>query len=421
MREVEVTRENLFEHLKERGFVYQLTNEEAVKKLCNGNPITVYSGYDPTADSLHIGHFFSLLMLRKFQQAGHRVIVLLGGATAMIGDPSGRNDMRNMVTSDFVQNNYERIRATIGKAVDLEGENKAIIVNNATWMKGYDYVDFMRDVGTHFNVAHMLASESCQSRMKAGGLTFFEMGYMLIQAYDFVYLNKNYDCVLQIGGSDQWGNIVAGTELGRKLNFLEGKDDPLSFQALTSPLLTDHNGKKMGKTSKGALWISKEKTTPYEFYQYFINVDDKDVVKLLKLFTNYYVEDIEDLAKKDIREAKRLMAYEITKLIHGEKDANDAVEASKALFGNGLDLSNAPRVEVSKEELQKGIRVLEIAIRASIVPSFSEGRRLVSQGAVSLNDEKIADPNLNFNLEDFAEGYAILKKGKKNLVKVDLV
>ena len=196
MREVKVTRENLFEHLKERGFVYQTTNEEEVKKLCNGEPITVYSGYDPTADSLHIGHFFSLLMLRKFQQAGHRVIVLLGGATAMIGDPSGRNDMRDMVSKDFVANNYEKIRATIGKAVDLDGENKSIIVNNAEWMRGYDYVDFMRDVGTHFNVAHMLASESCQSRMKACGLTFFEMGYMHILSYYFVYLNRNYDCKL---------------------------------------------------------------------------------------------------------------------------------------------------------------------------------------------------------------------------------
>lgn len=421
MREVKITRENLFEHLKERGFVYQTTNEEEVRKLCNGDPITVYSGYDPTADSLHIGHFFSLLMLRKFQQAGHRVIVLLGGATAMIGDPSGRNDMRNMISNEFVKDNYEKIRATIGKAVELEGENKAIIVNNADWMDGYSYINFMRDIGTHFNVAHMLASESCQSRMKAGGLTFFEMGYMLIQAYDFVYLNRNYNCVLQIGGSDQWGNVVAGTELGRKLNFLEGKDDPLSFQALTSPLLTDHNGKKMGKTSKGALWISKEKTSPYEFYQYFLNVDDKDVVKLLKLFTNYYVEDIEELAKKDIREAKRLMAYEITKLIHGEKDANEAVEASKALFGGGTDLSNAPSVQVTKQEVEGGIRVLEAAIRASIVPSFSEGRRLVMQGAISLNDEKITNPNEVFKFEEFADGYAILKKGKKNLVKVDLV
>ncbi len=421
MREVKVTRENLFEHLKERGFVYQTTNEEEVKKLCNGEPITLYSGYDPTADSLHIGHFFSLLMLRKFQQAGHRVIVLLGGATAMIGDPSGRNDMRNMVSKDFVTNNYEKIRATIGKAVDLEGENKAIIVNNAEWMRGYDYVDFMRDVGTHFNVAHMLASESCQSRMKAGGLTFFEMGYMLIQAYDFVYLNRHYDCRLQIGGSDQWGNIVAGTELGRKLNFLAGNDDPHTFQALTSPLLTDHNGKKMGKTSKGALWISKDKTSTYEFYQYFLNVDDKDVVKLLKLFTNYYVEDIEELASKDIRAAKQLMAYEITKLIHGEKDANEAVEASKALFGGGADLSNAPTVEVSKQELENGIRVLEVALRASLVPSFSEGRRLVVQGAIVLNDEKITNPNELLKAENFAQGYAILKKGKKNLVKIDLV
>ena len=244
-------------------------------------------------------------MLRKFQQAGHKVIVLLGGATAMIGDPSGRNDMRSMVTDDFIKTNFQNIKKTIGKAVELEGENPAIIVNNADWIRGYDYVDFMRDIGQHFNVNHMLASESCASRLAAGGLTFLEMGYMLIQAYDFVYLNRKYGCQLQIGGSDQWGNIVAGAELGRKLNFLEGKD-PEAFQALTCPLLTDANGKKMGKTSKGALWISKEKTSPYEFYQYFINVDDRDVVKLLKLFTNYEISEIESLAKADIRAAKNL-------------------------------------------------------------------------------------------------------------------
>lgn len=417
MKEVCVVRENLFEHLKERGFVYQTTNEESVKNLCNGKPITVYCGYDPTADSLHIGHFFSLLMLRKFQQAGHRVIVLLGGATAMIGDPSGRNDMRNMVSKTFVEDNYEKIRATIGKALELDGENPAIIVNNAKWVRGYDYVDFMRDIGQHFNVAHMLASESCQSRMKAGGLTFFEMGYMLIQAYDFVYLNKNYDCCLEIGGSDQWGNVVAGVELGRKLNFVEQTNR--TYEALTSALLTDHNGKKMGKTSKGALWINKEKTSPYEFYQYFVNVDDRDVVKLLKLFTNYEVSEIEQLAKNDIRSAKKLMAFEITKLIHGEKYAKEAVSASEALFENGGDLSSAPSIEVKKEELNL-VKVLEIAQRAKLISSLSEGRRLINQGALSINDEKICNPNLILSEKMFKENYAIIKKGKKSMIKINL-
>lgn len=418
MKEVKFTRENLFEHLKERGFIYQMTNEDAVRKLCNGNPITVYCGYDPTADSLHIGHFFSLLMLRKFQQAGHRVIVLLGGATAMIGDPSGRNDMRNMVSNDFIKQNYEKIRETIGKAVDLEGENKAIIVNNADWMEGYDYIDFMRDIGRHFNVAHMLASDSCQSRMKSGGLTFLEMGYMLIQAYDFVCLNKKFDCCLEVGGSDQWGNIVAGVELGRKLNFQEGTNR--TYEALTSSLLTDCNGKKMGKTSKGALWISKNKTSPYEFYQYFINVDDSDVVKLLKLFTNYEVEEIESLAKEDIRAAKRLMAFEITKLVHGEKDASEAAQASSALFGGGDDFSNVPCVEVEKSELGK-TKVLEIAQRANLISSMSEGRRLVEQGAFSINNEKITDVNLVIKKEMFENNFAILKKGKKNIIKINLI
>ncbi|MGN0748154.1 MAG: tyrosine--tRNA ligase [Christensenellales bacterium] len=420
MKEVTITKENLFNHLKERGFVYQTTDEEEIKKICSDGKASVYVGIDPTADSLHIGHFFSLLMLRKFQQAGHRVIVLLGGATAMIGDPSGRNDMRDMVSKTFVEDNYEKIKATIEKAVNLEGENPAIIVNNADWIRGYDYVDFMRDIGQHFNVAHMLASDSCQSRMKAGGLTFFEMGYMLIQAYDFVRLNRDYGCRLEIGGSDQWGNIIAGVELGRKLNFLEGKN-PEAFQGLTSPLLTDANGKKMGKTSKGTLWISKEKTSPYEFYQYFVNVDDRDVLKLLKLFTNYEISELEDLVQKDIISAKKLMAYEVTKLIHGEEDAKEAQTASEALFGGGADFSNAPTIQLSKDELKDGKRLLEVALSAKLIPSISEGRRLVSQNAISLNDNKISDPNYLLSEADFTDGFVLLKKGKKNFVKIDLV
>ncbi len=420
MKEVTITKENLFNHLKERGFVYQTTDEEEIKKICSDGKASVYVGIDPTADSLHIGHFFSLLMLRKFQQAGHRVIVLLGGATAMIGDPSGRNDMRDMVSKTFVEDNYEKIKATIEKAVNLKGENPAIIVNNADWIRGYDYVDFMRDIGQHFNVAHMLASDSCQSRMKAGGLTFFEMGYMLIQAYDFVRLNRDYGCRLEIGGSDQWGNIIAGVELGRKLNFLEGKN-PEAFQGLTSPLLTDANGKKMGKTSKGTLWISKEKTSPYEFYQYFVNVDDRDVLKLLKLFTNYEISELEDLVQKDIISAKKLMAYEVTKLIHGEEDAKEAQTASEALFGGGADFSNAPTIQLSKDELKVGKRLLEVALSAKLIPSISEGRRLVSQNAISLNDNKISDPNYLLSEADFTDGFVLLKKGKKNFVKIDLV
>lgn len=419
MKEVEIKKENLFEHLKERGFVYQMTNEEEVRKLCNSKKTTIYVGIDPTADSLHIGHFFSLLMLRKFQQAGHKVIVLLGGATAMIGDPSGRNDMRSMVTDDFIKTNFQNIKKTIGKAVELEGENPAIIVNNADWIRGYDYVDFMRDIGQHFNVNHMLASESCASRLAAGGLTFLEMGYMLIQAYDFVYLNRKYGCQLQIGGSDQWGNIVAGAELGRKLNFLEGKD-PEAFQALTCPLLTDANGKKMGKTSKGALWISKEKTSPYEFYQYFINVDDRDVVKLLKLFTNYEISEIESLAKADIRAAKKLMAFEVTKLIHGEEEANKAVSASAALFEGGVDTSSVPTYNLPRKKFEEKVRILEVAQGANLISSMSEGRRLVSQGGFFVNNKKLLDPNEFLSEVDFEEGFALLKKGKKNFVKVVL-
>lgn len=417
MREVKIERSNLFEHLKERGFVYQMTDEEEVKKLCNGEPISVYVGIDPTADSLHIGHFFSLLMLRKFQQAGHKPIVLLGGATALIGDPSGRNEMRGMVSSKFVQDNYDKLREMIGKTINLEGKNAGIIVNNADWIRGYDYVDFMRDIGQHFNVNHMLASEACARRLEAGGLTFLEMGYMLIQAYDFVYLNRKYNCKLEIGGSDQWGNIVAGAELGRKLNFIEGKD-PEAFQALTCPLLTNSEGQKMGKTAKGAVWISKSKTSVYDFYQYFVNVDDRDVLKLLKLFTNYEIKDLEELVKKDIREAKKVMAFEITKLVHGEEEALAAVKAAEALFGAGIDLSTVPTYELPKSNFKNGAKVLDVAFAAKLIASISEGRRLIDQGGLVLNDEKVNDFSKILTDKDFKEGHALLKKGKKGFVKI---
>lgn len=410
---------NLFEHLKERQLIYQTTNDEAVKKLINGDPITVYGGFDPTADSLHIGHCFSLFMLRKFQDAGHKVIILLGGATAMIGDPSGRNDMRNMVTSDFIQNNFEHIKSLIGRFVKLDGENPAIIVNNADWMNNYNYVDFMRDVGTHFNVKHMLQNDSCVSRLNSGGLTFFEMGYMLIQAYDFIYLNKKYGCCLQVGGSDQWGNIVAGVELGRKLNFKENKNE--TFEAIVSPLLTNSEGKKMGKTAKGTLWVDKNKTSVYDFYQYFINQKDEDVEKLLTYFTNIEIAEIKRIVKEDIRQAKRLMAYEITKIIHGEEEAKIAQNTSEALFSGNGNNENAPKFEISQEELNKGIDLIDVLVSSKLTVSKSEARRNIEQGGISLNAEKINDINKKLKAEDFNENFAILKRGKKSIIRLELI
>ena len=408
----------LFEHLKERGLIYQTTNEEDVRKLIDGEPIAVYGGFDPTADSLHIGHCFSLMVLRKFQEAGHKVIILLGGATAMIGDPSGRNDMRNMVTSEFINNNFEHIKSTIGRFIKLDGDNPAIIVNNADWMNGYDYVSFMRDIGTHFNVKHMLQNDSCVTRLQAGGLTFFEMGYMLIQAYDFVHLNRKYGCKLQVGGSDQWGNIIAGVELGRKLNFKENKNE--TFEALVTPLLVNSEGKKMGKTAKGALWVVKEKTPVYDFYQYFVNQKDEDVEKLLLYFSEISPEEIKNMIKTDIISAKKRMAFEVTKLVHGEEEAKKAKEAAEALFAGGENYDNVPTIEISKEELA-GVGIIGLLLKSKLATSSSDARRVIEQGGAILNDEKITDIHYQLCEKDFENGFAILKRGKKSTIKVNLV
>lgn len=398
---------NLFEELKQRQYLYQTTDEEAVKKLCNGEPITVYAGYDPTADSLHIGHCVSLIMLSKFQKAGHRVIVLLGGATAQIGDPSGRNDMRDMVTREFIEDNHAKIKATIGRFVKLDGDNPAIIVNNADWMRGYDYINFMRDIGAHFNVAEMLATEACSTRLSSGGLTFFEMGYQLIQAYDFAHLNKKYGCCLQIGGSDQWANMTAGTKLIRKLS--DGKTEA---HAITCPLLLSSTGQKMGKSAKGALWIDEKKVSPFEFFQYFYNRDDKDVEMLLIRLTDLSMDEIKELMSGDIREAKRVMAYEVTKVIHGKESADNALNLATNMFTNN-NFDNAPECKVAQN-----IGILDALIQSKLCASKGEARRIVEQGGISVNDNKISNIQYSLSSTDFKQGYAILKKGKKQFIKL---
>ena len=401
----------LFETLQERGYIYQMTDEEQVKKLLNGEPTVAYVGIDPTADSLHIGHCLPLIMARHMQDAGHKIIVVLGGATAMIGDPSGKNEMRAMVSSDFVNKNRPGIEKAISHFLHLGGDNPAIVVNNADWYKGYEYIDFMRDIGVHFNVNKMLSCDAYTTRLANGGLTFFEMGYMLMQAYDFVYLNRQYGCRLEFGGSDQWANIVAGADLGRKLALQEGKDAD-TFQAFTNVLLLNADGKKMGKTEKGALWVDKDKCSPYDFYQYFYNCDDRDVEKLLRILTYVPMDEIKTIMQGDIRDAKKRMAYEITKLVHGVEEADKAVATAQSLFGQGQS-TNAPTKEISLAELKDENLIIDVLAAAGFVASKGEARRLIEQGGVSVDETKVTDPNMPIPAVEF-----VLHKGKKVHLKI---
>ncbi len=409
---------SLFEELKERGYIYQMTDEKKVKEILDGEPRTIYMGIDPTADSLHIGHCFPLIVLRKMQDHGHKVIVLIGGATAMIGDPTGKTDMRKMVTQDFINHNLDSVKKIIGKFLRTDGDNPVTIVNNYDWFKDFKYIEFMREVAVHFNVNKMLASDACKTRLNEGGLTFFEMGYQLMQAYDFFYLNRNYGCVLEIGGSDQWANILAGADYGRKINHLEGKDEE-AFQAMTIPLLTNSEGKKMGKTEKGAVWVLKDKMSPFEFYQYFYNIKDEDVEKMLKLLTNVPLDEISELMKGDIRVAKQRMAYEITKFIHGEDDADEALKISNEMYKQD-NFDDAPSVEIEKSEVENGKKLVDLMTEIGFFASKSEARRMIEQNAVSMNGEKVTDIDTEVCEKDFGDKGLLLKRGKKNFLKVVL-
>lgn len=412
---------DLFNYLKERGYVYQSTHEAEIKKALNEKKVTFYCGFDPTADSLHIGHFFALMMARHLQEAGHQAIILIGGATAMIGDPTGKSDMRKMITKETVEKNLEEVKTLIKRFVNIEGDNPAIIVNNGDWINSYNYIDFMRDVGVHFNVNKMLAAEAYAKRMEAGGLTFLEMGYMLMQAYDFVYLNEKYGCSLQIGGSDQWGNIVAGIDLGRKMKFLdEGETDEANGMfGLTCPLLMTKDGKKMGKTESGALWVAREKTTAFDFYQYFYNVGDSDVEKLLKLFTFISSEEIEAICSEEIIKAKRKMAYEVTKLVHGEESADEVIKAVEALFSNKVNYDNVPSMDMDMSVIVDGINVLELLAMTNLFASKGEARRMVSQNGISLGADKINSVDLNITKDYLENDSLLIKKGKKKFLKIN--
>ena len=406
----------LYETLVERGYIYQTTNEENVKNMLNGKPICAYVGVDPTADSLHLGHCMPLILARYLQEAGHKIIVVLGGATAMVGDPSGKSDMRKMISEDFVEKNRPGIEKCIGKFLKLDGENPVTIVNNATWFKGYDYINFMRDIGKHFNINQMLACDAYKKRLENGGLTFLEMGYMPMQAYDFVELNRRYGCVLEFGGSDQWANICAGADLARKLAIEEGKENPM-FEAFTNCLLLNADGVKMGKTEKGAVWVDGNKFSPYDFYQYFYNTDDRDVEKLLKLLTYIPLDKIATVMKGDIRDAKKFMAFEITKLVHGEEEAIKAKEASEKVFSQGY-ADNMPEVTLNKAEIGEKIGILDLLVLTGLTSSKGEAKRLIAQNGLSLNGEKVTDVTLSL-LSSEVDG-AVIQKGKKQFVKVVL-
>lgn len=402
-----------FEILEERGFVFQTTHLEQTKKILKKGPITFYIGIDPTADDLHIGHFFGLQMARILQDCGHKCIILVGGATAMIGDPSGKRDMRKMMSKEEVKHNAEEIKQLLRQFVKLDGDNPALIVDNADWLNDRTFVDFLREVGSHFNVNEMLSKDLYKNRLKQGGLTFMEMGYMLMQAFDFVHLNDKFDCVLQIGGSDQWGNIVAGVDLSRKMNFVDGTERPL-MMGLTCPLLTNAEGVKMGKTEKGTLWVSRDKTSAFEFFQHFVNCLDADVERLLRFFTKIKVEDIKLMCEENIVDAKRKMAFEVTKLVHGEEEALKALETSNNLFSKSTIDENMPTVEIKIEGDRIG--VIDFVALSGLVSSKSEIRRLINQQGILLDDKKVSiDDFVDLNVKKH-----VLKKGKKNFLKVVL-
>ena len=407
---------NLFETLKERGLLYQCTDEKALKSMLeSGEPIALYEGTDPTADSLHIGHCVPYCILRRFQQAGHKVVLLMGGATACIGDPSGKQEMRKMLTKEDVQTNIEKIKETLKVFLDFDGENPAVIVNNADWFKGYEFIDFMRDIGVHFNVNKMLSSEIYDNRLKEGGLTFFEMGYMLMQAYDFVHLHKSHNCVLQYGGQDQWGNIVAGVELQRKLNFAQGIDEKPLVGA-TNPLLMTPEGKKMGKTEKGAIWIDKDKISAYDFYQGVYQTPDSCVEMVFALFTDIPMAEVKKIIAEDIVKAKKTLSFEVTKFVRGEQDAIEAQRMSENLFAQGGN--DAPEFVLSKEQIANGIGLCDLLVLTKLCSSKGEARRMIDGGGVSFKNDKVTDFMMTISQKDLEGEGALLKKGKKSFIKV---
>ncbi len=389
----------LYEELTRRGLIAQVTDENEISKMINEGKATFYIGFDPTADSLHVGHFMALCLMKRLQMAGNKPIALLGGGTGMIGDPSGKTDMRKMLTKEDIDHNIACFKKQMSRFIDFS-DGKALMVNNADWLLNLNYIDVLREVGACFSVNKMLTFECYKQRMERG-LTFLEFNYMIMQSYDFYMLFQKYGCNMQFGGDDQWANMLGGTELIRKKL---GKD----AHAMTITLLLNSEGKKMGKTEKGAVWLDPEKTSPFEFYQYWRNVDDADVIKCLKMLTFLPIEEIEAMESwqgGELNRAKEILAFELTKLVHGEEEASKAQESAKALFGGGGNTENMPTTEIEESELP----ILDLLVKTGLAPSKSEGRRLVQQGGISVDDVKVTDPNALIKID----GQVIIKKGKK--------
>lgn len=402
----------VYDELVERGLIAQVTDEEEIKELVNNGKAVFYIGFDPTADSLHVGHFMALCLMKRLQMAGNKPIALIGGGTAMIGDPSGRTDMRQMMTKETIAHNVECFKKQMSRFIDFS-DDKALLVNNADWLMELNYVDVLREVGPHFSVNRMLTAECYKQRMERG-LSFLEFNYMIMQSYDFFALYQKYGCNMQFGGDDQWSNMLGGTELiRRKL----GKD----AYAMTINLLLNSEGKKMGKTQKGAVWLDANKTSPFEFFQYWRNVADSDVIKCLKMLTFLPLEQIKEMENYEgskLNEAKEILAFELTKLVHGEEEATKALESAKALFSAG-NAANMPEAEITQENLTDGsIDIISILALSGLVPSKSEGRRAVQQGGVSVDGEKIADIAQSYTAEQLKGDGIIVKRGKKNFRKV---
>ena len=399
---------NTYEELQARGLIAQVTDEDVVSKLINNGEATFYIGFDPTADSLHVGHFMALCLMKRLQMAGNKPIALIGGGTAMVGDPSGKSDMRQMMTKETIDHNVECFKKQMSRFIDFE-DDKALLVNNADWLLDLNYVEVLRDIGPHFSVNRMLTAECYKQRMEKG-LSFLEFNYMIMQSYDFYKLFQDYGCNLQFGGDDQWSNMLGGTELiRRKL----GED----ASAMTITLLLNSEGQKMGKTVSGAVWLDPEKTSPYDFYQYWRNVDDADVVKCLKMLTFLPLEEIEKMESwegSELNKAKEILAYELTELVHGEEEAKKADAAAKSMFGGGAASGDIPTTTYSKEKLDEGIDIITLMVDAGLISSRGEGRRLIQQNGVSVNGEKVASFDATFGSDDFNEdGVILIKKGKK--------
>ncbi len=404
---------NVFDVLKERGLIAQTTHEEEIRELLGKEKVTFYIGFDPTADSLHVGHFLQMVVMRHMQNYGHRPIALVGGGTGHIGDPSGRTDMRQMMTKEIIDHNCECFKKQLSSVVDFS-EGKAIMVNNADWLLDLNYIEFLREIGSCFSVNKMLTAECFKQRLEKG-LSFLEFNYMLMQSYDFLMLNRKYGCKMELGGDDQWSNILGGIDLCRR-------KDQTQVYGMTFTLLANSEGKKMGKTAKGAVWLDPEKTTPYEFYQYWVNVQDADVINCLKLLTFVQMEEIREMEKwegKQLNEAKKRLAFEVTKLVHGEEEAVKSRDAAAAIFAGGGVSNDMPTSEVAKVEIE-GLTILDLLTNIKLIPSKGEGRRLIQQNGLSVNGEKVTDVNMAVTEKLFEDDGMIVKKGKKVFHRVIL-